>query len=74
MEAEKVVTGWGIHRLADMVGCKNTQVGLPDGRWVRAVPMPYTGNRIKAAWAVFTGSAYAVTWPDHGDLEKALER
>lgn len=68
-----MVTGWGIHRLADMIGRKACEAGLPDGRWVRAVPMPYTGNRIKAAWAVFKGDAYAVHWPEHGDLEKALD-
>lgn len=68
------MTGWGIHRLADMIGSKNCEAGLPDGRWVRAVPMPYTAGRLLATWAVFTGKAYAVQWPEHGDLEKALSR
>jgi hypothetical protein len=66
------MTGWGIHRLADMIGSQNNQAGLPDGRWVRAVPMPYQGARLKAAWAVLRGMAYAVEWPQSGDLEKAL--
>lgn len=67
------MTGWGIHRLRDMIGAKNCQAGLPDGRWVRAVPEPYTGNRIKAAWAVLTGKAFAVEWPKDGELEAALD-
>lgn len=68
------MTAWGIHRLADMIGSKDTQSGLPGGQWVRAVPMPYPGNRIKAAWMVFAGKAYAIQWPEAGDLEKALSR
>lgn len=66
------MTGWGIHRLADMIGGANTQAGLPNGSWVRAVPLPYSGARLKAAWCVLTGSAHAVQWPEAGDLEKAL--
>lgn len=68
------MTGWGIHRLADMLGSKNCQAGLPDGRWVRAVPEPYTAGKLRAAWAVFSGNAYAVEWPKAGDLERALDR
>lgn len=68
------MTGWGIHRLADMIGSKNVGAELPDGKWVRGVPLPYSGNRAKAAWAVFTGKAYAVEWPQAGDLEKALSQ
>lgn len=68
------MTGWGIHRLADMIGSKDVGAGLPDGRWVRSVPLPYAGNRVRAAWAVFRGQAYAVEWPQDGDLEKALSR
>ena len=30
----KHMTAWGIHRLGDMIGSKDTQAGLPDGRWV----------------------------------------
>jgi len=68
------MTGWGIHRLADMIGSKDAQSGLPDGRWVRAVLLPYTAGRMKAALAVLTGKAYAVEWPQAGDLEKAMSR
>lgn len=66
------MTGWGIHRLADMIGSANTQASMPGGQWVRAVPLPYSGARLKAAWAVLRGMAYAVEWPKAGDLEKAL--
>ena len=31
-------------------------------------------SRLKAAWTVLCGHAYAVEWPEPGDLEKALER
>lgn len=71
------MTEWGIHRLADMIGSKDCSTGMGSGPrqvWVRAVPLPYTGNRIKAAWAVLKGQAYAVEWPQAGDLEKALSR
>ena len=66
------MTGWGIHRLADMIGNENEQAGLPDGRWVRAVSLPYTGARLTAAWAVLRGRAYAIQWPKAGDLERVL--
>lgn len=66
------MTSWGIHRLQDMIGSKSVGAKMPDGRYVRAVPMPYHGARIKAAWAVLTGKAFAVEWPNAGDLEKAL--
>ena len=66
------MTAWGIHRLADMIGSKNVAAQLPDKSWVRAVPEPFTGNRRKAAWTVLCGHAYAVEWPEPGDLEKAL--
>lgn len=64
---------WGIHRLSDMIGrgdVSTTVKGL-EGLF-RAVPAPYHGNKIKAAWAVLTGKAYAVRWPEAGELEAAL--
>jgi hypothetical protein len=73
-EGAGTMTAWGIHRLADMIGSKNVAAQLPDKSWVRAVPEPFTGNRLKAAWTVLCGHAYAVEWPEPGDLEKALER
>ncbi len=41
----------------------------------RAVPMPYASGllaRLKDAWAILKGNAYAIKWPEPGDLEKAL--
>lgn len=62
------MTGWGIHRLRDMVGSRF--VSAFDGeRYYRAVPLPYQGARIKAALAVLLGRAYAVKWPELGEWE-----
>lgn len=35
-----------------------------DGKWVCARPLPFysIGNRLKAAWLVFTGQADALIW------------
>lgn len=41
-------------------------------RYAHAVAEPYTGGRLKAAWWVLTGRAYAIEWPKPGDLEDAL--
>lgn len=57
-----------IRRLYD----RHVQAGLPDGRWVYAVPEPYDAGRIQAAWWVLTGRAYAFAWPKAGDLEEAI--
>lgn len=65
---------WGIHRICDIYQ-PGVQAGLPDGRWVVAVPLPYQGNvfeRLRAAWCVFRERAYALEWPKAGDLESAL--
>ena len=64
---------WGVHTLRDMLGGTGCSAGLPDGRWVRAIPEPYTANRLVAAWWVLTGRAYAIIWPKAGDLEIALD-
>lgn len=40
-------------------------VGLKDGRYVPARPLPFYGGplrRIKLAWLVFTGKADALVW------------
>jgi hypothetical protein len=63
---------WGVHVIGDLVAPPGVQAGLPGGRWVRAVPEPYSGNRIVAAWWVLTGRAHAVVWPEPGDLERAI--
>jgi len=64
-----------IQHLRDMIGTPDTAACLPDGRYVRAVPLPwYDGaiGRLKDAWAVFRGRAYAVEWPQPGELETVL--
>jgi hypothetical protein len=64
-----------IHQLRDMVSGPGVQAGLPGGRWVRAVPLPFYGglfDRCRDAWAVIRGTAYAVRWPEAGELEDAL--
>lgn len=66
------MNGWGIHSLRDIYS-SHCSAGLPDGRWVAAVGEPYTAGRVKAAWAVLTGKAYAFQWPKAGDLEDILQ-
>jgi hypothetical protein len=63
---------WGVHTIGNVVGSVDCAAGLPDGRWVRAVPEPYSGNRIVAAWWVLTGRAYALIWPTSEQLANAL--
>jgi hypothetical protein len=62
---------WGVHTIFSMYA-PGVQAGLPDGRWVHAVAEPYTANRLVAAWWVLTGRAYALRWPQAGELEDAL--
>jgi hypothetical protein len=64
---------WGIHRIGDLYSA-NAQAGLPDGRWVQAVCVPYDGYRLRAAWWILTGRAYAFVWPKAGDLEALWAR
>ena len=64
---------WGVHTVYDMFGNINkVAMGASDGRFVVAVPEPYTGNKFVAAWWVLTGRAYAVVWPKPGELEAAI--
>jgi hypothetical protein len=60
-----------------MIGGPNEQAGLPDGRWVRAVPLPFYDGliaRSQSAWEVFCGRAYPIYWPEPGELEEALRK
>lgn len=66
---------WGIHRLRDMVAPEGISASSDGNRWYRAVPPPYPSNffqRARAAYFVLTGKAYAVQWPELGDLERAM--
>ena len=63
---------FGVHTIFDVMGSPSCQAGLTNGKYVRAVPEPYTANRIVAAWWVLTGRAFAFIWPKSGDLEAAL--
>lgn len=65
------MNGWGVHRLRDMIGSGGVEVCV-DGKVFRAVPEPYAGRRLYAAWRVLIGKAYAVQWPEPGDLERAV--
>jgi hypothetical protein len=76
-----------IHSINDMIAdpsCQTecvldayTEKGWQRRRaWVRAVPLPFYGgilDRLRDAWAVLRGKAYAVRWPQPGELEIALE-
>lgn len=68
-----------IHSINHMIGGANTSTTARtfDGKevWVRSVPLPFFGgllDRMRDAWWVLTGRAYAVRWPRPGDLERAL--
>jgi hypothetical protein len=66
-----------IFELRDMVGSPSCCAGLPDGRYVRAVPEPFYDGwlaRLRSAWEVICGRAYPVAWPQAGELENALCR
>ena len=68
---------FGIHTVSQMFGGHNgPQAGLPNGRYVQAVPEPYRPEglieRLRVAWWVFRGRAHAVIWPEAGDLERIM--
>lgn len=68
---------WGIHSLSSMIGSKTVQTPIETYGHVRAVPSPFHAGlfgRLRAAWYIVTGKAYAVRWPEAGDLEKALDQ
>lgn len=70
------MNGKGVFQLRDMIGSPNCAAGLPDGRYVRAVPEPFWFGllgRFSGAWEVIRGRAFPVEWPKAGDLEAALQ-
>ena len=62
---------FGVHTVHDMFS-PNCKVSSSIFGWVAAVCLPYDGNKIRAAWWVLTGRAYAVVWPKDGDIEAAI--
>jgi hypothetical protein len=69
-----------IHRLRDLYVpgvSAEIETKTPNGNrrfsWVRAVCVPYTDGRLRAAWEVFRGRAFAFEWPKPGDLEKIID-
>jgi len=63
-----------IYTIRDLVGDESCKSG-PDsrGRWSRAIPVPFYGGYLQAAWAVLQGRAVAVRYPRSGELEQALQ-
>ena len=64
-----------IHHLSSMIGPSHTGCSHPTLGWVRAVPCPFYGgllDRLRDAWALLRGNAYAIRWPVSGELEAAL--
>lgn len=70
------MNGRGVFRLRDAIGHGDVQCGLPDGRWVRAIPEHFDCFRMRltAAWEVICGRAIAMEWPKPGELEDALAK
>lgn len=62
-----------IYTIRDLVGSADCQSSSDGLRWSRAVPLPYYGGYLTAAWAVLCGRAVAVRYPKNGELEQALQ-
>lgn len=65
----------GIYTLKDLIPHEGGGTQLADGRWVRAMHLPFFFGvfpRLKQAWAVFREHAVAVKWPVHGEFEDAV--
>ena len=63
-----------VYTIRGLIGNADCASG-PDahGRWSRAIPLRYYGGHLAGAWAVFTGKAVAVRYPESGELEQALQ-
>jgi hypothetical protein len=64
---------FGVHTIASMYDNSCWSSTEEECIYARAVALPYDGNRLVAAWWVLTGKAYALKWPEVGDIERALE-
>ena len=57
-----------MHELKDLIQESNENQANINGKWVPARPENYKfrtyGQRLKEAWAVFTGKADAFKWPE----------
>lgn len=62
---------WYIHTIGRIYS-DDVWAQVDRAAWARAVAEPYTAGRLKAAWWVLTGRAFAFAWPKPGDLEDAL--
>lgn len=62
---------WCIHSIRRIYD-PNCMAQIEGGKYAFAVCEPYFGGRLKAAWWVLTGRAYAFEWPKAGDLEAAV--
>jgi hypothetical protein len=62
-----------VYTIRDLVGHANAQSSTDGRRWSRAVPLPFYGGYLSAAWAVLRGRAVAVRYPVSGELEQALQ-
>lgn len=60
-----------IYTLRALIGSADCMTPV-QGRWSRAIPLPYYGGYLAAAWAVLRGRAVAVRYPVAGELEQAL--
>jgi hypothetical protein len=64
-----------LYKLRDLIPSPNTSTPIDDGGWVRAMHEPFSEGligRIGSAFAVLTGRAVAVEWPQHGEFEDAM--
>lgn len=62
---------WYIHSISSIYD-PNCMAQVDGTEYAFAVGEPYTAGRLKAAWWVLTGKAYAFRWPKPGDLERAI--
>ncbi len=64
-----------INRVSNVGWRDSAQTQHPTLGWVRAVPLPfYEGlfGRMRDAWEVLRGRAYAFYWPKDGEIEIAM--
>jgi hypothetical protein len=62
---------WCIHSLGRIYN-PSVHQQVEGTKWALGVAEPYTAGRLKAAWWVLTGKAFAFAWPKAGELEKAI--